>query len=367
MEIRAGSRWVVAQGGHESEYTAAWRSAYAATQEALDVWSARGMADLDTNDPFGDHIAFWDESSGSVVRTAVREIINATVGTPHAEVRDGAGNLVAQPPPPESWHQSMRFYRQSQRVPDIFDALRSLWLALENLLDDLEPFQQGTDRESDWLRRALNSATQHVQLTNYMPSPSNVGTRSAPQTAAYKYFYDDLRTHLFHAKASRQPTLPHDTAAARDLAERHERLTRLYLDLLSAMTGVRRAGGGVMIGGFEMIAAALDDSPRVLVSDDPEPFDPDEGEAKNGHVSAANAARVGELEAAFLRVFVGHIAGESLSPLIAIRRIMFEAGGKVVSVSVLDGDLVLRDVDRFSSQVEFGLRNTRMPKTFPAT
>lgn len=51
--ISAQSRYVVASGGSETEYAAVWRTAYAVAQEALDVWSARGIADLETTDPYG--------------------------------------------------------------------------------------------------------------------------------------------------------------------------------------------------------------------------------------------------------------------------------------------------------------------------
>ena len=129
VRVSASSRYVVAQGGRESLYTAAWRDAYAVTQEALDVWSARGIADWETDDPSGNHITFWDGADGAAVRTAAREILRITVGTPRVEVRDARGDLVPQPAPPEDWHQSMRFFRQSQRATDLFDSLRSLWLA----------------------------------------------------------------------------------------------------------------------------------------------------------------------------------------------------------------------------------------------
>ena len=369
VRVSASSRYVVAQGGRESLYTAAWRDAYAVTQEALDVWSARGIADWETDDPSGNHITFWDGADGAAVRTAAREILRITVGTPRVEVRDARGDLVPQPAPPEDWHQSMRFFRQSQRATDLFDSLRSLWLALENLLDSIEAYRPGSDREEGWLKRALQAAGRHVTLPAYLPAPAGSGRPKAPHNAAYDYFYADLRTHLFHAKASRQPSLPRDADAAHDLADRHERLTRLYLDLLSATSGVSRMSGGMMIGGFNMAVAFLDDTPRVLVSDDSTPFDPDQRSPTpaDGRLLAGPAARDSALEQPFLRVYVGYISGSELRLLDAVRRLMFEAGGRLVSVHAFEGDLVLHDIGHFYSQVEFGLHNTQMPRSFAPT
>src|ERR1700710_507266 len=73
VEIREGSRYVVANGGSASHYREVWTTAHEVAQEALDYWSLRGLRDLATESPFGNHIAFWDSASGSVLRIAGRE------------------------------------------------------------------------------------------------------------------------------------------------------------------------------------------------------------------------------------------------------------------------------------------------------
>jgi hypothetical protein len=184
----------------------------------------------------------------------------------------------------------------------------------------------------------------------------------------FGYFYGDVRTHLFHAKASRQPTLPHEPSGVRDLVERHERLTRFYLDLLDATTGVRRMSGAVTVGGFEMMMQALDRNPRVLVTDDPTPIDESHQKPApgGGIVIAAPAARDRELEQRMLRVFRGRLAGSEVGRLARITRTMLEADGGLISASIPEGDLRLVGIDWLEPQMEVGLTNVRLPKQFTA-
>ena len=143
----------------------------------------------------------------------------------------------------------MRFYRQAQLAEEPFEALRSLWLATENLLDDLATWQSG-EPEGKWVVRAFKAAASHVELSHYLPA-----TAKAPHNAAHDYFYDELRKDLFHAKASRAPALPHEADDAARFVERHERLTRLYLDLLTSSVGVTRGGGAMTYAGFQLATA----------------------------------------------------------------------------------------------------------------
>jgi hypothetical protein len=85
----------------------------------------------------------------------------------------------------------MRYYRQSQRSDDVFDSFRRLWLAVENLLDSIEPYVLGRDNEKRWLKRALGNAEKRIGLHRYLPS----GLTGSPVDQAYRYFYDG-REHI---------------------------------------------------------------------------------------------------------------------------------------------------------------------------
>ena len=191
-----------------------------------------------------------------------------------ATVRNAAGEIVVPPPPAEFWHQSMRFYRRSQLADDPVEATRLLWLAVENLLDDKVAEQAEGERETHWLKRALKLAAEHVDYTHYLPKPPTDQVPKAPHNAAYDYFSEDLRHDVFHSKASRQPRLPDHAVDVLPIIERHEPLTRLYLDLLSKTIGVERSGGGVLTyGGFGVMTKAFDNKPRLYLTNYAGAFD----------------------------------------------------------------------------------------------
>jgi hypothetical protein len=368
VAISECSRYVVASGGRDRDYPSAWRTAYAATQEALDVWSARGVADFETEQPYGNHVAFWDDTDGAIVRVVGRSMLNVTMSATGV-VRDAKGNVKLQPAPAQDWHQSMRFFRQSQLTDDLFDSLRSVWLAVENLLDSLEPYQMGADREEGWLKRALQTAATKLDLTRYLPPARASGQQAKlAHNAAYAYFYDELRTHLFHAKATRQPTLPHDPTGMRALVERHERLTRFYLDLLGAVTGVVRPSGAMTISGFDAMTAGLEVDAEILVTDDETKFDETATEPApaGGQVLAAPATRGGAMESPGVKVFIGRIAGVDVDALAAITRWMFRSSAVLISGHTPEGVVELRGIDWLDVQMEFGLGNPGLPKTFAA-
>ena len=92
------------------------------------------------------------------------------------------------------------------------------------------------------MKRALGKADTAIDLKQFLPA----GFQGKAVNAAYKYFYDEMRTHLFHAKASRQPLLPYETDGTSLLVSRHRLLTSFYLALLEHVTGVRRSSGGML-------------------------------------------------------------------------------------------------------------------------
>ena len=117
-------------------------------------------------------------------------------------------------------------------------------------------------------------AAEHVDYTHYLPKPPTDQVPKAPHNAAYDYFSEDLRHDVFHSKASRQPRLPDHAVDVLPIIERHEPLTRLYLDLLSKTIGVERSGGGVLTyGGFGVMTKAFDNKPRLYLTNYAGAFD----------------------------------------------------------------------------------------------
>lgn len=361
--IATGSEMVAVCGPGCSSYLQAITNAVGVAQQGLDLFSVRGRADLTTDNTENFHIACWEEAGTSVLRLVAISLLRANIGAAEAVVRNAAGEIVPPPAPVEVWHQSMRFYRLSQLSDDLFDSLRSLWLAVENLLDAVEPQTVG-EREGQWLKRAIRAASAKVDLNRYLPT----GSVKAPHNLAYEYFYDQLRVSIFHAKGSRGPRLPQDVAGMADLAERHERLTRLYLDLLDEVTQVRRAGGGMTYGGFDLMTPELEPGSEVHLTDDPAPCAKSDTSVNpsGNSVVAAPAARERSLERRGLKLVVAQFVAADVKGLAGVRRIghMFEE--KLITCATVDADLRIRGVDRFDVQVGIRLKNVGLPRGFVA-
>ena len=284
------------------------------------------------------------------------------MGAPSAVVTDAAGNVRPQPEPVSVWHESMRYYRRAQLSEDVFDSFRNLWLAFENLLDSFEPQRLG-EREVAWLRRALGRLDGELGLKDRLPP----GASGPVVDAAYRYFYDEVRTHLFHAKASRRPLLPHEQTGTNLLAARHQRLTSLYLALLEHVSGVRRASGALMQGGFDMIMEGLEVDPVIQVTDDEAPMDADSRriDAGGGLLLEAPATRDESLEASFLRVFLARFGEKEIAPLGILRKAAFKSGGTLYLGLTIDGVLEISALRALEVQAGMRVRNVSLPRYFP--
>lgn len=129
---------VVVSNLDASSYEVAWHKGLATAQQALDVFSARGLADLRLDEPQHDHLVVYGEHGGQVLRLVGVSTLTFNMQVT-GEVRNQAGEIVPPAPPISVWHESMRYFRQAQLTDDLFESFRHLWLGLENLLDSLEP------------------------------------------------------------------------------------------------------------------------------------------------------------------------------------------------------------------------------------
>ncbi len=333
-------------------------------ERALDHLSATGRADLTTIDAADMHIVwFISKANGKqTIRVTSTGVVRPSISA--SGVADSRGNpLRPSPAPPAIWHESMRYWRRSQVTDDVFEATRSLWLAFENLLDDYCPINRG-EREGQWIRRGFRMLSSDLDLQNYLPA-----TTGALEKAAHDYFYDDVRTDLFHAKASRNPILPHDPGS--NMYERHERLTRLYLDLLSKHVSVTRMSGGLTLAAFQaMVTAMFPGGASISVSDDPSPFDPTDATINpaGGEVVAGSTATVDAGEPSGARHVVrGQVDVPKLKSLSGVRRIGMMHGSDVAAVEVLDGDLQVAGAMTLEGEMAFRMENVQQPKQFIKT
>jgi hypothetical protein len=121
-----------------------------------------------------------------------------------------------------------------------------------------------TEREGDWLRRALTQIhPSTVNLSNYVTAGA-----SNPVDAVFNDLYAGTRTQLFHSKAGRPILLPHTLSARDSVLESLERLGRLYVDLAQPALAFQRSGGGMTYAGFRL---ATSRGAELVVSDDRTP------------------------------------------------------------------------------------------------
>jgi hypothetical protein len=148
------------------------------------------------------HIVWWPEPSGLVVRTVSIAPVSIDVPPVTAIVTDANGNVVPHSaPPPVVWHESFRYFRLSQTSDDLFDAYRNAYLALESVLSSIAPQHTSatgnvTEREGAWFRRALTAADQVTALAPCVPAST-----ADPVQYLYDELYVDMRSAMSHARA----------------------------------------------------------------------------------------------------------------------------------------------------------------------
>jgi hypothetical protein len=110
---------------------------------ALDLLAMGGVATLALADVWSCHVAWWPASEATVVRIWSSAALTMKVQAA-AVVRgpDGAVRSAGTGINPE-WHASMRYLRMSEITDDLFDAFRNVYLALESLLNRLQPRTPG--------------------------------------------------------------------------------------------------------------------------------------------------------------------------------------------------------------------------------
>lgn len=361
VETRPNSRYVLARGGTAGTYDDALRDSFDAAQRGLDLLCIKGVADHNTVDADGEHIAWWTEDGGLVLRTVMHNVLCATVSSATVIITDKDGNPVPQLlPPPTPWDASFRYYRLSQLTDDLTDAYRNLWLAFESLLDEIEPFRKGQEREGQWLERALARADSLVGLTKFV-SPGPTGDTVK---AAYDIFYLGTRNFIFHAKRSQSSLLPHGSEARGTLAATYRHLLRLYLALVEATMGTSRPSSGIYFPTFLRRIESMGADLVIHATDDDTPFDPDQAAISPGcgHVARLATGHAPELAQARMREFLGRAPASALGSLSQLSKVVTTIGGDVTTVDAIKGRLTLGGVAFLEAQVGIRLGNANQPK-----
>jgi len=367
-EVLAGTQTIVARGPQASGYEAARDASLDAAQEALDVFCIRGTLSLTIVRVEATNFAWWTDSAETIMRIVGVADHNVSL-TATLSVVDAHGNPNPVPPLPVVWHPSFRYFRVSQTSTDLFDAYRNLYLALESILTTIVPVGRVNGRpepERQWLERALRQIDTILPLAHYAP-PGSID----PPAAIYQDVYAQTRTAIFHAKQGRTVFLPQHLGTTRaGVVDTLERLSRLYLDLVDKALGVRRTGGGMTLGGFNLAMQPLiNTTSEVAISDDDSPLDPDDTAVNPGGGSVAQfaAAYDPNLDRPGCKYWLGELHSAQFGPVQRVSRLGLLHHSTLTQVERLDDPVSLLGVDVLQVQLGHRLVNTNHPRATFAT
>lgn len=362
VEIRQGSRIVVARTERSESPEEVHALGTNAAQRGLDLFTIRGVGNLHVVHAEDENVTWWRHQRLRTIRLFGVSPISLDVPPITVRVTDPSGNEV--PPPPEPvvvWHPSFRYFRLAQVSEEVFDAYRNLYLALESILSTKTP-PRPNERDADWIGRALNeAAASGLNLADFAPKDSE-----DPADSIRKDLYSATRTATFHAKADRDTRLPLDAVDRAVVLDALSRLARLWLALVERTLGVRRPGGGFFRGGFDMLVRGFVEKLEIHVTDDPSRWDPSDTivNPAGGLVKALTTRLSPELDQPFLRTLIGEIRVEDLSDLTHLARaVSVRPEGELATALQLEGHVTLGGFDVL--QVAMGIRglNVRQPRS----
>jgi hypothetical protein len=372
-QVKTGGRYIIARNSTVvGDYEQSRDAAFLAAQQGLDLFSIARTADMGIRNAETEHIVWWHEAAGQVVRTMHVSTINTKVGGVKAVVLGPDGQPKPEPPvPPVTWHESLRYFRLSQTTDDLFDSYRNLYLALESILDRMAPQivkSSGKPRESEgqWFKRALGVAHTKVGLGPYAPKGS-----TNPVDDLFEELYVNTRTALFHAKGSRPSLLPHTGARGQEtVAAVVERLGHLFMKLAGSELNTHSSSGFLFAAGFNLMTQHLKAKVSLHATDDPDVEDPDNTmiNPTGGTVIDLETRHAPELEKPYVRSWFGHVNGDQMEKLTRLTGVVSKLDdGTPMTCGTIEGVLMLSGIARFECQMSIRNRNAQLPRGYFAS
>lgn len=370
VEVRSESNDVLARGGAATDYADARASALSYAQRGLDLLSAKGTGDLTIVDADDAHEVWWVTQQGAVLRYVnIQTMFNMDMPLGTVTVTDSAGNVQPDPPPsPMAWHPSFRYYRLAQATDDLFDAYRNLYLALESILDTMEPMRMrptGSPGEGEraWLQRVLGTVSNRINLAGY--APPGTGTTA---DRIIDELYQTVRTAMFHARGSRRTMLPGEATIRPQVDSARKRLVRLYLALANEYLQLRRQMSAVATMGFhQFVAGGLDTAEGRLVfhlADQPDTFSKGQDVTVAGRqIISLATRREPALDGLFVKSFLGEASAADLASLPQVRQIVAtNRENELLFSFTYDHPLTVSGLCRVEVHLGLRARNIRQPK-----
>ena len=167
---------------------------------------------------------------------------------------NATGEILADPPYRSPQHHfAYRYFRYSQAAQNVLDGYRNMFLALESLLDYIEP-KQVSEGETQWLRRALAAAQgRGVGLSAFAKSGS-----TDPIEDFLDAHYSAVRCAAFHSKSSSgNPLRPGNLGDHGVVLQQLLAVQAIVESLLKSEFSARLASGGFYHAGFGALLSNL--------------------------------------------------------------------------------------------------------------
>lgn len=360
ISIKAGQRDVVVRfEGAVSAEDAAYQS-YQLAQKGLDMLSVLGQVDLAIQEAENEHLVWWSDPQGIVLRLTSTMTIALSVGTPKVEIRDNNGDIIQPSSPQPSHHLAFRYYRLAQITEDLYDAYRNMYLAFESLLSSHFPKSRG-ERELVWLHRSLECARSEIVLDDLVaPSQDIVET-------VIQVVYLEARLPLFHAKDGQGFFPPQASPTDRQVVARAlSVLTQVVLRMSNIWHGVRRAGGGVFYSWIYENTKQLLNECSMVITDCADPVDVSERDLSHERFAAGvmlESRLAPELERRNEPAFLGSVKVSDLVQPREVRRIEIIASDRPYIAQILESVLVFDGALRLEVLMHFRAANLSRPKS----
>jgi len=227
-------------------------SAYDAAQDVLDIVAVEDRDALVVIESHDNVV--WRTGPHGLKLQSTSSIDFGRMTTLTPTVRDAAGNVHPDPPyTPPQHHYAYRYFRFSQVAQNVFDGYRNMFLALESLLDYVEPKRSG-DGETEWLERALKTAQScGLDLSTF--------TRSGSTNSVNDFLnshYSAIRCAAFHSKSSTGDVLlPGRLADEGTVLQQLLAVQELVESLLISKFSTRLASSGSTFFGFRQSISQL--------------------------------------------------------------------------------------------------------------
>jgi len=368
LEIRQGQRDVVVRFQGTKDASETFRKSHLLAQQGLDIASILGDLDTIIQDAEDEHVLWWTEPDGLVVRLVSTVTMQMGVGRVTVQIKDSEGNIIPPAPIHPRHHPGFRYYRLAQSTDDLYDAYRNMYLAFEALLSSRYPKmkkgqenRKNTESERDWLERGLNAADAELLLKNVVPK-----TQDVVQEILGK-IYVDARLPLFHAKNGEKVYNPHDSPSERKVvSEALKSLTQIVVVMANKWFDIRRVGGAVALAWVYENASNLLKKSKMLASDDDSPADPAENNLEHPRFKRAVnlSTRVAtELQRGSEPAVFGYVSNKELHMLSALRRIDLVTATSPHIMLNLDSELTLGGIVRLEVLLHVRAMNLNQPKS----